>query len=115
MQRAELGQRVGVLRTLGVPTQVGLGAFVGFVAVDVEPLALEVDARLGWVAKGDVGGERDDRVTERDFGMALGQIVWVAVANAPGPMLDFLRVAFAGRARFQGELANGRRGTAAFG
>src|SRR4029079_18405364 len=84
-------------------------------ACDVEPFALEVDARLGGVADGDVGGVRDDRIAQRDFGVAFWQIFRIAVADAPGPVFDLLGVAFAWWAGFEGQFADGRGGAAAFG
>ena len=60
---------------------------------DVEPLFLELDPLA--FAGGHVGRQRDHRVAHRHLGMAAGLILRGRVADAPGPVLQFLGVAAA--------------------
>src|SRR4029079_13511497 len=76
-----------------VSRQVGLDALGRFVAVDLEPLFLELDPAV--LADRNVRGQRDHRVAWRHFRLAAGLVVLIGIADAPGPMFELFGVAAA--------------------
>ncbi len=63
------------------------------VAVNIEPLFLELDPLAA--AGGHVGGQRDDGVGHGRLGAATGLVLRWRIADAPGPVLQFLGIAAA--------------------
>ena len=81
-----------------------LGSLGRLVAVDVEPLRLELDPLA--LGDGQVAGERDHRVAQRDLRAAMRLMIGGRVADAPGPVLDLFGVAAADVGR-RGRLGEG--------
>src|SRR4051812_21861652 len=61
-------------------------SFRRFVAIDIEPFFLELDAPI--LPNRDIRGERDDGIAQCHLRPAARLILGIGIANAPGPMLE---------------------------